>query len=109
MVSCQVQTVVHQVVKANAPNERVYQLSYADQRDSDSGFKLLRYICNSSFICRHTRDINVLYNLSVSTYMFAMYVSLCGLSSGRCNRYNYSENDPKANTMLSQALSIPLA
>ena len=65
MVSCQVQTGVLQVVKANAPNELVYQLSYADERDSDSGFKVQRYICNSSFIYRHTTDINVLYHIYV--------------------------------------------
>ena len=41
MASCQVRTGVVRNVKTNAPNERVYQLSPADQRDSGPGFKLL--------------------------------------------------------------------
>ena len=35
MVSCQVRTGVLPIVKVKPPNERVYQLIYADQRDSD--------------------------------------------------------------------------
>ena len=46
MVSCQVRTGFLPTVKLNAPNERVYQLSHADQRNYCTGFKVLRYIYN---------------------------------------------------------------
>ena len=40
MVLCQVQTGVLPIIKSNAPNEHIYQLSYGDQRDSATGFKV---------------------------------------------------------------------
>ena len=42
MILCQVKTSVLPIVKAHANNERFYQLSYADQRDSGPGFNVLR-------------------------------------------------------------------
>ena len=65
MVLCQVGTGVPPIVKLNAPNEHVYQLSHGDQRDYCTGFKVLRKIYDSSFIHRHTSDINGLYNISI--------------------------------------------
>ena len=47
--------------KSEQNNERFYQLRYAVQRDSGLRFNVLCSICNSSFIQRHTTDINVLY------------------------------------------------
>ena len=40
-VLCQVRTSVLAIIKANANNERFYQLSYADQRDLGPGFNVL--------------------------------------------------------------------
>ena len=73
-----------------APNERIYQLSYAEQRDSGPRFKVYVKFIHS--------DITVLYNISV------LYVSL-----HECNQYNYLENeaegdsDPDAQSGLREA------
>ena len=48
MASCQVQTGVLPIVKSNAHNERVYQLSYADQRGSRPGY--VNFTTNPSYI-----------------------------------------------------------
>ena len=72
MVLCQVQTCqvnnVFPIVKSNASNNSVYQLSYEDEQDTGT-----------------VSDINV---------------SLHGVSSVGCNRYNYSENEPMGTTNL---------
>ena len=41
MVSYRVRTCVLSIIKVNAPNERIYQVSHDNNRESTPGFKVL--------------------------------------------------------------------
>ena len=108
MVLCQVRTGVLLTVKAKAPNEHVYQLSYADGQQT-SKIQVPDLKCNIKFTTPPSY-IGIVMILMYCTTFLSEVCNVCVLAWIICDTITQKTKlKVAANPMLSQASAKPLA